>query len=73
MSFETWSTRPDRPGAGLLPGRPETYFLSKGEGEHAKLYTDTFSVLSGDEASSACSPRLVCPATHSRPRALRHP
>jgi quercetin 2,3-dioxygenase len=35
---------------GLLPGRPEAYFLKRGEGEHAVLFTDLFTVLlSGDE------------------------
>ena len=50
MSFE-YLADPARPAwAGLLPGKPEAYFLSKGDGEHAKLFTDTFSVLlSGDE------------------------
>lgn len=50
MSFE-YLADPDRPAwQGVLPGRPEPYFLSKGEGEHAKLFADTFSVLlSGDE------------------------
>jgi hypothetical protein len=32
----------------MLPGRPKTYFLSEGEGEHAKLYTvDLFSTIYG--------------------------
>jgi quercetin 2,3-dioxygenase len=50
MSF-AYLADPARPAwAGLLPGKPEAYFLSKGDGEHAKLFTDTFSVLlSGDE------------------------
>jgi quercetin 2,3-dioxygenase len=50
MSFE-YLADPSRPAwAGLLPGKPEAYFLTKGEGEHAKLFADTFSVLlSGDE------------------------
>jgi quercetin 2,3-dioxygenase len=35
---------------GLLPGRPEPYFLKRGEGEHAVLFADLFTVLlSGDE------------------------
>ncbi|MGY1707367.1 quercetin 2,3-dioxygenase [Geodermatophilus sp. SYSU D00697] len=35
---------------GLLPGRPEPYVLRRGEGEHAMLFTDLFTVLvSGDE------------------------
>jgi quercetin 2,3-dioxygenase len=39
MSFE-YLADPSRPAwAGLLPGKPEAYFLSKGEGEHAKLFT----------------------------------
>jgi quercetin 2,3-dioxygenase len=50
MSFE-YLADPDRPAwTGLLPGRPEAYFLGRGEGEHAKVFADTFSVLvSGDE------------------------
>jgi quercetin 2,3-dioxygenase len=33
-----------------LPGRPEAYFLEQGEGEHAMLFADLFTVLlSGDE------------------------
>jgi hypothetical protein len=50
MSFK-YLADPSRPTwAGLLPGEPATYFLGKGEGEHAKLFGDTFSVpLSGDE------------------------
>ena len=50
MSFE-YLADPARPAwPGLLPGKPEAYFHSKGDGEHAKLFTDTFSVLlSGDE------------------------
>ena len=45
MSFE-YLADPSRPAwAGVLPGKPEAYFLSKGEGEHAKLFTDTFAVL----------------------------
>jgi quercetin 2,3-dioxygenase len=50
MSFE-YLADPSRPAwAGVLPGKPEAYFLAKGEGEHAKLFSDTFSVLlSGDE------------------------
>src|SRR5690349_17385693 len=33
-----------------LPGKPRPYFLAEGEGEHAKLFADTFTVLvSGDE------------------------
>jgi quercetin 2,3-dioxygenase len=30
---------------GLLPGAPEAFFLSRGEGEHAKLFADLFTVL----------------------------
>ena len=50
MSFE-YLADPSRPAwADLLPGKPETFFLKKGEGEHAKLFMDTFSVLlSGNE------------------------
>ena len=35
---------------GVLPGRPEAFFLKRGDGEHAKLFGDLFTVLlSGDE------------------------
>jgi quercetin 2,3-dioxygenase len=35
---------------GLLPGAPDAFFLSRGEGEHAKLFGDLVAVLlSGDE------------------------
>jgi quercetin 2,3-dioxygenase len=35
---------------GVLPGRPQPYVLRRGEGEHAMLFTDLFTVLlSGDE------------------------
>jgi quercetin 2,3-dioxygenase len=35
---------------GVLPGKPEPYVLGKGEGEHAMLFGDLFTVLlSGDE------------------------
>ena len=37
---------------GVLPGRPEPYVLHKGEGEHAMLFGDLFTVLvSGDETA----------------------
>jgi quercetin 2,3-dioxygenase len=52
MSFE-YLADPQRPAwSDQLPGRPEPYFLARGEGEHAKLYADTFTVLvSGDETA----------------------
>lgn len=35
---------------GVLPGRPQPYVLRRGEGEHAVLFGDLFTVLlSGDE------------------------
>lgn len=37
---------------GILPGKPEPYVLRRGEGEHAMLFTDLFTVLlSGDETN----------------------
>ena len=72
MSFE-YLADPSRPAwAGLLPGKPEVYFLPKGEGEHAKVFADTFSVLvSGDETegqfgmfTSQCPAGDIIP-THS--------
>ena len=52
MSFE-YLADPQRPAwSDQLPGRPEPYFLTKGGGEHAKLFADTFTVLvSGDETA----------------------
>jgi len=73
MSFAYLSDPQDRPAwSGLLPGRPETFFLTRGEGEHAKLFADTFSVLlSGDETdgqfgvfTAQCPPGDIIP-THS--------
>ena len=50
MSFEYLAASSRPAWAGVLPGKPEAYFVSRGEGEYAKLFTDTFSVLlSGDE------------------------
>jgi quercetin 2,3-dioxygenase len=38
---------------GLLPGKPQPYLLRKGEGEHAMLFTDLFTVLlSGEETEN---------------------
>ena len=46
MTFE-YLTDPARgpQWQGLLPGRPEAFFLRAGEGEHAKLFADLFTVL----------------------------
>jgi quercetin 2,3-dioxygenase len=56
MSFEYLADPAGRPAParetepGRLPGRPEPYVLRRGEGEHAMLFTDLFTVLvSGDE------------------------
>jgi quercetin 2,3-dioxygenase len=56
---------------GQLPGRPEPYVLRRGQGEHAMLFTDLFTVLaSGDETdgqfgiiTSECPPGKLIP-TH---------
>ena len=72
MSFE-YLADPARPAwTGVLPGKPEPFFLRKGEGEHAKLFADTFSVLlSGDETDGQFGMfTATCPAgdiipTHS--------
>ncbi len=51
MSFE-YLTDPEQGPRwrGLLPGAPEPFFLQRGEGEHARLFGDLFTVLlSGDE------------------------
>jgi quercetin 2,3-dioxygenase len=51
MSFRYVADPSGRPAwAGLLPGAPQPFVLSKTEGEHARLFADTFTVLlSGDE------------------------
>ena len=51
MSFRYVADPSGRPAwAGLLPGAPRPFFLSRTEGEHARLFADTFTVLlSGDE------------------------
>jgi hypothetical protein len=48
---------------GVLPGKPQPYVLRKGEGEHAKLFGDVFSVLlSGDETGFAHAYQIVTDA-----------
>jgi quercetin 2,3-dioxygenase len=57
---------------GMLPGRPEAFFLGRGDGEHAKLFGDLFTVLvSGDETEGQfgmihceCPPGDIIP-THA--------
>jgi len=57
---------------GLLPGTPEAFFLRRGDGEHAKLFGDLFTVLvSGDETDGQfgmihceCPPGDIIP-THA--------
>jgi quercetin 2,3-dioxygenase len=51
MSFQYLADPSGRPAwSGVLPGTPRPYFLRKDEGEHAKVFTDTFTVLlSADE------------------------
>lgn len=64
MSFEHLAD-PDRPAwSGVLPGRPEPYVLRDGEGEHSKLFVDTFTVLlSGDETEGQFGMfTATCPA-----------
>jgi len=53
MSFEYLADPSGRPAwQGTLPGKPEPYVLRRGEGEHAMLFTDLFTVLlSGDETN----------------------
>ena len=77
MSFE-YLADPAKPAwAGALPGRPQAFFLRDGEGEHAKLFADTFSVLlSGDETEGQFGMfTATCPAGDiiPDPRARRHP
>ena len=49
---------------GVLPGAPVPYFLRNGEGEHAKVFADTFSVLlSADETGGQFGMfTATCPA-----------
>jgi quercetin 2,3-dioxygenase len=53
MSFEYLKDPAQGPAwRDLLPGAPEAYFLARGEGEHAKLFGDLFTVLvSGNETN----------------------
>ena len=54
---------------GLLPGKPEPYVLRRGEGEHAMLFTDLFTVLlSGDETENQFG--II---TSDSPRRRHHP
>jgi quercetin 2,3-dioxygenase len=71
MSFDHLADPSGRPAwSGVLPGKPEPFFLARGEGEHAKLFADTFTVLlSGDETegqfgvfTAACPAGDVIPA-----------
>lgn len=73
MTFEYLADPNGRPAwEGVLPGRPHPFFLAAGEGEHSKLFVDTFTVLlSGDETdnefgvfTSTCPPGEIIP-THS--------
>ena len=72
MSFEYLVDPENGPRwRGLLPGRPAPYVLRRGEGEHAMLFTDLFTVLvSADETdgqfgiiTSECPPGKLIP-TH---------
>jgi quercetin 2,3-dioxygenase len=49
---------------GVLPGAPEPFFLQRGEGEHARLFGDLFTVLlSGDETEDQFGVMTAdCPA-----------
>ena len=49
---------------GSLPGTPVPYFLGNGEGEHAKVFADTFTVLlSADETGGQFGMfTATCPA-----------
>jgi len=54
MSFEYLIDPANGPQwKGVLPGKPQPYVLRRGEGEHAKLFGDVFTVLlSGDETGN---------------------
>jgi quercetin 2,3-dioxygenase len=73
MSFEYLTDAERGPQwKGLLPGEPQPFFLRQGEGEHAKLFGDLFTVLvSGDETGgqfgmihASCPPGDIIP-THA--------
>ena len=61
---------------GVLPGKPAPYVLRSGEGEHAMLFTDLFTVLlSGDETEGQFGIITATPppATSSRPTRTTRP
>jgi quercetin 2,3-dioxygenase len=73
VSFQHLRDADGRPAwSGVLPGRPEPYVLRRGEGEHANLFGDLFTLLvSGDETegqfgvfTSTCPSGELIP-THS--------
>nr|WP_185949413.1 hypothetical protein [Microbispora sp. KK1-11] len=50
MSFEYLADPESGPRwKGTLPGAPEAFFLRRGEGERAMLFTDLFTVLLGGD------------------------
>ena len=54
MSFEYLIDPANGPQwKGRLPGKPAPYVLRKGEGEHAMLFTDLFTVLLSGDAATA--------------------
>jgi quercetin 2,3-dioxygenase len=63
VSFE-YVAGPRPAWSGALPGTPRPYVLRKDEGEHAKVFTDTFSVLlSADETGGQFGMFVAhCPA-----------
>ncbi|PRY18377.1 quercetin 2,3-dioxygenase [Kineococcus rhizosphaerae] len=73
MTFQYLRDPSGRPAwDGVLPGRPEPFFLDRGEGEHANLFGDLFTLLlSGAETqgqfgvfTSTCPSGDIIP-THS--------
>src|ERR1700759_1830639 len=70
MSFEYLKDAAQGPAwRGLLPGAPQPFFLEQGEGEHAKLFGDLFTVLvSGDETDGQFGLiQTSCPAGDTIP------
>ncbi|PRY06443.1 quercetin 2,3-dioxygenase [Kineococcus rhizosphaerae] len=76
MTYEYLSGPDGGPAwSGVLPGAPRPYFLSRGEGEHANLFGDLFTLLvSGEESeggfgvfTSLCPSGELIP-THSHGR-----
>ncbi|MFG1922312.1 quercetin 2,3-dioxygenase [Cryptosporangium sp. NPDC048952] len=75
MTFEYLADPSGTPAwKGTLPGKPEPYVLRRGEGEHAMLFTDLFTVLlSGDETNGQFGMMTAdCPSGNVIPTHSHH-